>query len=281
MKNKYIGSIAAMLTLLFIASCTKTEVKYEDGRPTIVRTPNAVNEINVVAREVLPAIEEFDLLVVDRSATRPEDLNSSLTVKVTKNTVLITDYNSAHGGSFIELPASAYTLSSDLNNLVFAPGEAIKVIKIRIDKGQLDLSKQYALGFTISEVGTGAKISVLKDALFSIGIKNKYHASYHSTGVFHHPTAGDRNIDEDKELQTAGPNSVKANLGDLGTSGYQMILTVDPITNLVTITPAGITPNIDQSWGPNFYDPATKTFHLYYSYNTAAPRKVEEAIKRL
>ena len=267
-----------MFAIVAIASCTKTEIKYEDGRPTIVRTPNAENEINVMAREVLPAIEEFDLLVVDRSATKPSDLNTALTVKVTKNLSLITDYNTAHGADFIELPAASYTLSADLNNLVFAAGEATKVIKIKVDKNQLDLSKQYALGYTISEAGNGAKISVLKDALFSIGIKNKYHGSYHATGVFHHPTNGDRDIDEDKELVTSGPNSVKANLGDLGGSGYQMNLTVDPATNLVTITPAGVTPNIDQSWGPNFYDPATKSFHLFYSYNTAAPRKVEETI---
>lgn len=267
-----------MFAIWAMASCTKTEIKYEDGRPTIVRTPNAENEINIMAREVLPAMDEFDLLIVDRSATRPSDLNTPLTVKVTKNLSLITDYNTAHGTGFIELPATAYTLSADLNNLVFAAGEAIKVIKIKVDKSQLDLSKQYALGYTISEAGNGAKISVLKDALFSIGIKNKYHGTYHATGVFHHPTAGDRDIDEDKELVTSGPNSVKANLGDLGGSGYQMNLTVDPATNQVTITPAGVTPNIDQSWGPNFYDPATKTFHLFYSYNTAAPRKVEETI---
>ena len=58
-----------------------------------------------------------------------------------------------------------------------------------------------------------------------------------------------------------------------------MILTVNA-DNSVTITPSGVTPNIDQSYGPNYYDPATKTFHLWYSYNTAAPRIVEETLVR-
>jgi len=270
-----------MLAIAFIASCTKNEVKYEEGRPTIVRTPQAENEINIIARDVLPAVEEFDLITLDRSVTKPGDLNGTLTVKVSKSATLITDYNSAHGTSFIEVPAAAYTLSADLNNVVFASGEAVKTIKIKVDKAQLDLSKQYALGFTITEVGTGAKISTLKDALFSIGIKNKYHGQYQATGIFHHPTAGDRPIDELKNLVTSGANSVKANLGDLGGAGYQMTLTVDPVTNNVTITPAGITPNINQTWGPNYYNPATKTFHLHYSYNTAAPRIVEETIRKL
>jgi AraC-like DNA-binding protein len=62
---------------------------------------------------------------------------------------------------------------------------------------------------------------------------------------------------------------------------YQMILTVDPVTNNVTITPAGVTPNVDQHWGLNYYDPATKSYHLHYSYNTAAPRMIEETITKL
>lgn len=280
MKNKNIITLIAIVALI-IASCTKTEIKYEENRPTIVRTPDAENEINVVARDVVPTMEEFDLLTLDRSSTKPEDLNTSLTVKVAKLNTLINDYNTAHTTSYIEVPAAAYTLSVDLNNIVFAPGEFIKKIKIKVDKAQLDLSKQYALGFTITEVGSGAKISTNKSALFSIGIKNKYHGEYHATGIFHHPTAGDRTIDELKNLITSGANSVKANLGDLGGAGYQMTLTVDPVTNNVTITPAGVTPNINQSWGPNYYNPATKTFHLHYSYNTAAPRIVEETIRKL
>jgi hypothetical protein len=97
--------------------------------------------------------------------------------------------------------------------------------------------------------------------------------------VFHHPTAGDRAINEGKVLSTTGANSVRTTMADLGSSGYYMILTVNA-NNTVTITPSGVTPNIDQSWGPNTYDPAPHTFHLNYSYNTAAPRIVEETLVR-
>jgi len=114
-------------------------------------------------------------------------------------------------------------------------------------------------------------------SVVALVVKNKYDGEYHSAGVFHHPTAGDRAIDEDKDLVTAGPTSVRAKLGDLGGSDYYMILTVNP-DNSVTITPSGVTPNVDQSWGPNFYDPVGKAFHLFYSYNVAAPRKIEETI---
>lgn len=106
---------------------------------------------------------------------------------------------------------------------------------------------------------------------------NAYAGDYKATGVFHHPANGDRNINEDKVLTRITDEIVQCNLGDLGSSGYLMQLKVNADLS-VTITPAGATPNIDQQWGPSYYDPATKSFHLFYSYNTSAPRKVEETI---
>lgn len=106
---------------------------------------------------------------------------------------------------------------------------------------------------------------------------NAYAGNYQATGVFHHPANGDRNINEAKVLTRITDEIVQCNLGDLGSSGYLMQLKVNADLT-VSITPAGATPNIDQHWGPSYYDPATKSFHLFYSYNTSAPRKVEETI---
>jgi len=106
---------------------------------------------------------------------------------------------------------------------------------------------------------------------------NAYAGNYQATGVFHHPANGDRSVNEAKVLARITDEIVQCNLGDLGSSGYFMQLKVNPDLT-VTITPAGATPNIDQHWGPNYYDPATKSFHLFYSYNTSAPRIVEETI---
>lgn len=112
----------------------------------------------------------------------------------------------------------------------------------------------------------------------AIQIINPYAGIYRATGVFHHPANGDRNINEDKVLARITDEIVQCNLGDLGSSGYFMKLKVNADLT-VTITPVGATPNIDQHWGPNYYDPATRSYHLFYSYNVDAPRKVEEIIK--
>ncbi|MNR35573.1 hypothetical protein D3C85_1534290 [compost metagenome] len=46
--------------------------------------------------------------------------------------------------------------------------------------------------------------------------------------------------------------------------------------NSVTISPSGVTPNIDQSSGPSTFDPVKQVFSLNYTYNLAAPRIVSQ-----
>lgn len=117
------------------------------------------------------------------------------------------------------------------------------------------------------------------DTFYSASVVQKFNlyvGNYQAKGVFHHPD-GDRVIDQTKAFTRITDEIVQCNLGDLGSSGFFMQLKVNPDLT-VTISPAGATPNIDQQWGPNYYDPATKSFHLFYSYNVAQPRKIEETI---
>jgi len=281
MSKTLINVFSILGVAISLTSCVKKDdyFSYDTNtanRKEVVKIANA-SDIVTIARDVSPALDTFAVVDVRREPNSQAELNQPLTVKLAKNPTLISDYNTANGTNFIELPSSAYQIVGDLNNVTFQAGQDINEIKIIVNKNSLDLSQQYALGFTISDAGGAVINSNSKTGLYAIVIKNKYHGNYHSVGVFHHPVNGDRPIDEDKFLSTAGPTSVLANLGDLGSAGYQMVLKVNA-DNTVTITPAGVTPNIDQHWGPNYYDPATKSFHLFYSYNVAAPRKVEETI---
>ena len=212
---------------------------------------------------------------VFRDANSQASLNSASDVKLKIDNSLITQYNTDNGTHLVPLDGG-YSLES--LDLKFGAGEFGKKVYLSVDPSKLDLTKQFAIGLSIeSTTGGFNTIPDLDKALFNVVIKNKWHGRYQALGVFHHPTAGDRAINRVKDLSTSGPNSVIAELGDLGGSGYFMVLTVNP-DNTVTITPSGVTPNVDQSYGPNYYDPATKSFVLWYSYNTAAPRIVEETI---
>jgi len=86
-------------------------------------------------------------------------------------------------------------------------------------------------------------------------------------------------IDRDKVITRIDDTTAKLECADLAASNYYMILKVNA-DNSVTLTPSGATPDINQSYSRNYYDPATKTFYLHYSYLASAPRIIKEVISR-
>ena len=151
----------------------------------------------------------------------------------------------------------------------------------------MDLSKQYAIGFTITDAGTGAVINTaLSKVLYSIGLKNSYDGRYNLTWTNYHPssnpgyTGGTTII----ELHTTGANSCKMFWPDAGAYCAPAVLgggftyfgaqepeyTVNPTTNAVTVQNAyaGAVTFYTMAAGFNSrYDPATKTFYAKWGYN--------------
>lgn len=218
MKNKL--SITKFFLLfvgivVFVSSCVKKDDYYkkntnETNRKTTVQLTGA-SDIITFARDVKATNDTFILIDVRRYPNSNAELNQPLTVKLTKNSSLIDAYNTANGTGYIELPSNSYTLLSDINNITFQPGEAVKEIKISVDQSKLDLSQQYALGFSIADAGTNAvAVSSLKDALYAVGVKNKYDGHYQVTGsMTDFANAGLTGAyPMDVFLITAGPNSV-------------------------------------------------------------------------
>lgn len=288
-RYKILNSLLVLSMVMLVIGCSKVDTVDDVGGAgqTLVKLPSE-DGFNLAFVELKSASQTINLLEIRRDIPNEGELNKTMKIVVREDPALVAAYNSQHPTvSYTILPGTSYT--ADPANpktgtdytVTMAPGEFVKQLRITFpDATVLDPNKRYAVGLVLASIDQTGKIStVLNSSVVEVGVKNKYDGVYHATGVFHHPTAGDREIDEEKVLVTTGPNSVSANLGDLGTSNYKMILTVNP-DNSVTIAPAGATPNIDQSWGNNYYDPVDQSFHLHYSYNTAAPRIIEEVIKR-
>ena len=137
---------------------------------------------------------------------------------------------------------------------------------------------------------------------FVIQVKSPYEGNYTSNGYFYHPTSSRILVNLAKTLVKSGTFGVTVDLGDLGGSGYKAILTVDPVTNAVTVTPApgaagtpytmftsglpttnpGYTGQwVNSSSCNNTYDPVTKTFKVRYGYMGGDGWRVtEEFIKK-
>ncbi len=267
-----------------IVSCDKEEGMNGAGQ-TIVSIPAVKDSMVIVGVDFKTTPQAVNVLEVVRAPHNSAVLNGETSVKLSADPSLITKINASRHRTFIALPANSYTLdpsvpfANGVYDLKFAGGEIAKSIKININTSLLDLTKQYAMPFVMTEAVNGVVTASKKVALVEVIIKNEWDGKYQATGTFIHPTAGPRDIDEEKVLQTIGPRTVLANLGDLGAAGYQMKITINN-DNSVTLVPAGATPNIDMSYGVNKYDPATKSFTLNYAYNTAAPRIIREKITR-
>jgi hypothetical protein len=142
--------------------------------------------------------------------------------------------------------------------------QLISGLDMPADETTLAIGDAWTLHY-VSVMDDGRKVDVSKET--TVTVANIYAGYYQCVGIFSHPTAGDRAVNEKKFLTPIDANSCWGDAGDLGASGYFVRLTVDPETNLVTCTtwsaPADIAnvPDAD-----NYYDPADGTFHVTYFY---------------
>lgn len=292
-------AMLALLLIMVIDGCKKP-VEFFDrintgsgdaNRKVVVKFRDAVaGDIILRVRDVTPTSEQFVLIELSRDASSAADLNKALTVKLTKNPTLIANYNSANGTSYIELPAAAYQIE-DISNITFDPGQFIKQVKITINKALMDLSLQYALGYTISAVGEGGWISSdAHDALYGIGLKNQFDGVYTLKNRFYHPASANpaTNLTINVEMWTSGANSVKIFSPDFGGyyhpwrsgagaitafSAQEPKYTIDATTNAVTVQNSYSGAVTFYMMGPGYtsrYDPATKTIYAKFGYNYLA-----------
>lgn len=216
-------------------------------------------------------------------------VSSDLHIKVTLNNDLL------DGTGLVAMDAANYTATLDL---VIPKGEKYTSLEITIpDAASIDPGQVYGLGFTITTVDAGYTIAEnSKNMVIGLAIKNAWDGTYDAEGYVYHPSAP-RAYEETKVLQTVTANSVSCFWGDLGTSGYVALLTIDPATNHVAIsdyttgipivgfdnglptTNPGYTPKWDHSAEcNNTYDPATKTFYLRMGYSGSTGWRVDEEI---
>ena len=279
-----------------LVGCVKKDDLYkkasdETARKDVVQI-NGADDIIQYSRDVKPTNDTFILIDLRRYPNSEAELNQPLAVKLQLNAQLIDDYNTANSTSFIELPASSYTLLSDISNITFQPGEAIKEIRISVDQSQLDLSLSYALGVSLTDAGSGAINTTLSNAVYNIGVKNSFEAYYTTTGFVFHPSSP-RALDDVKYLSTVGATTCLAPLADLYGNGYYFQFNVSALNTLTNwdCTPVappssgfmtadnpgatdysaaapdapGTDPWLSSTYN-NTYDPATGTFWMHYGY---------------
>ncbi|MDN3548758.1 DUF1735 domain-containing protein [Mucilaginibacter aquaedulcis] len=232
-------------------------------------------------------LKTISVFSVKKDAAKPADLATGQSVVVTALPGAIDAYNEANDASYELLPPSFYTLANTNATQAadgsltfnFAPGDFQKEFAIKLDGSKLDLSKTYALAYKITKSDGLAVHAASKDTLYAFySVKNKYDGVYtlagnikrFANGVADVSLGGDFPDGQESEVATIAANANTFQIfwhdgsGVGGVAGLQ--LAVDPATNKVTVTASGNavlknTPGVD-----NYYDPATKTFHLGFDW---------------
>lgn len=207
--------LALLASSIFVASCDKNEGTLNGAGKTIVKLPQADDELVAIALDFVTT--PLDLLVVDvrRDVPNEGELSKTHVVKIKNDQALVDAYNAQHGTVFEALPANAF--QADASNpfngnewtVTFGPGDHAKPIKIKLDMTKMNLSRQYALGFTIQDAG-GATVGSQKAVIVNVGVKNKYDGVYVMTGTLQDlavPALVAKSPTE-VHLVTTGPNSV-------------------------------------------------------------------------
>ncbi|RYU89412.1 DUF1735 domain-containing protein [Mucilaginibacter terrigena] len=166
------------------------------------------------------------------------------------------------GDLLTNAPTASYQIPA---NVVIKKGTRRAVVSITVNPSLFDFDHNYVIPLTITSASMGTVSGNFGTVIYGVKYKNQYDGVYHSSGQFVHPTAGPRDLNADKSLLTTGPNSNLSSIGDVGGS---LIITVNPTTNLVTFDGAlsASQPIVPVPGQDNYYDPATKTYHLNYQY---------------
>ncbi|MDQ1140738.1 DUF1735 domain-containing protein [Pedobacter agri] len=218
-------------------------------------------------------------------ATAPQDI----TVRITPgNTAKIQEYNTATSSSYTLLPAESYTLST--NEVVIKAGTSKATFNVALRPLTFSFTGLQVLPLTISSVSTGIISGNFGTILLNVTPKNIYDGVYNVTagnvqrftapGV---PTVndglnGDVAGNPDVSLQTINLTTVQINgltwHGGGGIAGIDNLrATIDPATNLVTMSALGNASLRNIAGTVNRYDPATKTLTLNFEWNPTANRR--------
>ena len=268
-------------------SCLPEQQSLDGAGQTLVKL--FPSEFSLVPLDAKTTAQTGVLFEVRRDAHNTEALNSATTVILDYSDAILTKYNAANGKSFIPLPATLGTTDPAIVGgkitLNFAAGEFTKLIKINVPNAStFDFSKQYGLGFKLTEVtGTGIKSAAAYDTVVAqVLVKNKYDGKYKMKGFIMRPgdTGGLEGYFKDhaKTLATAGatsvsmsPNQLWANgggVGGIGTWTFTVIESGTPPYAITVTDPVAVNWLMDPTY-PNRYDPATKTFYFKVNWGAA------------
>lgn len=272
------------LAIVFSSCLKDTGNNYANkpsGTPNIVQFATSTlgtwkNSLGFNFKSVTPSTVPVIVELYAELQSSDASLKTS-TVTIAKTPALVAIYDSANAASYEVLPDSTYQLVSTTAQV--APNN-IATFQLKLFANKIDLSKSYALGFTLVSA-TGATIASNRSTVvIGIGVKNIYDGIYKLNGYILRATDAAKTgfiTNKEYSLITTGAATVRmfenhlwADLTGIAATVSNPTYSIDPVTNLVTITtpeggpfPGGQT---NLAGFISRYDPLTKTIYAYSTW---------------
>lgn len=261
--------IFTALGFLFFSACNESEdLVTKDAKTGGLIVPTSSIPYKLGATPVVSIAVSIPMGPGINSIEVYNKYNDAAAGKVSESVLMKTvDISSANVKEEVAKP---YTLTyADLIKGITVAGKALPA-----NEALLAIGNSWELSY-VSVMSDGRK--VLNNAKTSIAVANKYAGFYQSVGVFTHPVNGPRPINEKKFLTPLTAYSCRIPAGDLGASGYSVVITVDPATNTVTFS-GGAPTDMFASAARSYFDPATGKFYLHYFYVGGTGNRVMDEV---
>jgi hypothetical protein len=184
--------------------------------------------------------------------------------------ILMSTVDIASGNASADIEKAFSINYQDLSKDITIDGAALPA-----DENLLPIGDKWVLTYESIMAADGRR--VVNNANTTIAVANLYAGYYSCTGVFTHPTAGPRDIDETKFLTPVNAYSCSLPAGDLGAAGYFVTITVDPATNDISFSNGIPTEMLAQPGMRSYYDPETGHIFLHYFYvGSSGSRLIDE-----
>jgi hypothetical protein len=170
--------------------------------------------------KTFPASDAVEMKII-LSYSGAHDNNQDIQVKFKLDPQALETYNEEEGTNYEVLPSELYTM--DAFEVTIPKGQRQVEKTITFNTLEFDLSKDFALPFTITETSHGIISGNFETAIFAVGAVNKYDGVYEVTGEFSDATNPDFSgiYPSEVELRTVNGNTVARWDVDLGSpQGY-------------------------------------------------------------
>lgn len=183
----------------------------------------------------------------------------NVVTKKSSNVVPLTTINVGGANATADADVAFSVTYADLSKDIVVDGTPLSAVE-----SDNNIGDTWTLTYTSVVDGRDA----INGSKTTIAVANKYAGLYQCVGTFQHPTAGTRDVNEEKFLTPLDAFACWTGAGDLGGAGYFVTVTVDPATNVVTCStgPDGAADIANYPGENSYYDPADGTFHLSYFY---------------